>query len=175
MRRYLIVGLLFSSPILSFAQLDSTIHNVGYVEVFGNSGGLLSINYARIFRVSKNNTVWMACRAGFSIINKSVDSSSIYNFPLEMSGFIGRGKHHLEIGAGYTPGFGTSNLKSPGLPPNDRINRFYAYLFRCGYLLTMSDDFILRISPVLELMHNDPTTKRLYAQVIPAISIGMVF
>ena len=175
MRRYLVIVLLISSGIQSVAQLDSTTHNSGYAEIFGNSGGLLSINYARIFRLSKNNTFWLACRAGFSIINKSVDSSSIYSFPLEISGIIGRGKHHLEIGAGYTPGFGNSNLKSTALPSDDRINRYYSYLFRLGYLLMIDDEMFIRIAPVFELLHNDPTTKKLNSQILPAISLGIMF
>jgi hypothetical protein len=172
--RYLVVVLFIFFQSRASAQLDSTIHNSGYAELFGNSGGLLSINYERLFRLSRNNMFWIACRAGFGIINKSVDSSEIYAFPLEISGIIGRGKHHLEVGAGYTPSFGTSNLNSPSLPPDKRINRYYAYLFRLGYRLTINE-MSIRVSPVVELMHNDPTTKKLYSQIIQAISVGVMF
>ena len=172
MRKLLIILVFGSAQFHSDAQIASSFHNSIYFEVFGNSTGLLSANYEHIFGFRHNNWLRVASRIGFGITSKSVDSTDIYTVPIEITGLIGKGKHLLEIGVGYTPGFGTSNLKSPTLPPSDRLNFYYAYLFRIGYRLVTGDRLFFRFAPLLELMHNDATTKKLNTQILPAISVG---
>jgi hypothetical protein len=172
MRKLIIGVLLISGPIYSYSQIDSSFHNSFYVEVIGNSTGLLSLNYEHIFGFHHNNVFRVACRIGGGITNKSVDSTNIYNVPLEVTTIIGKAKHLLEIGIGYTPSFGTSNLKSPTLPPQNRLNFYYAYLFRIGYRFVASDRIFFRLAPLLELLHNNATTKKLNSQIIPGISVG---
>ena len=172
MRKLLIILVFSSAQFHSDAQIDSSSHNSLYFEVFGNSTGLLSANYEHIFGFRRNNWLRVASRIGFGITDKSVDSTEIYTVPIEITGLIGKGKHLVEIGVGYTPGFGASNLKSPTLPPSDRLNFYYAYLFRIGYRLVTGDRLFFRFAPLLELMHNDATTKKLTTQILPAISVG---
>jgi hypothetical protein len=172
MRKVLFILAFISAQLHLDAQIDSSFHNSLYFEVLGNSTGLLSANYEHIFGFPHSKTIRLVCRIGFGITNKSVDSSEIYTVPLEITGLVGKGKHLLEFGVGYTPGFGTSNLKSPTLPPNDRLNFYYAYLFRIGYRLVTGDRMFFRIAPLLELLYNNATTKKPDVQILPSVSVG---
>ncbi len=71
-----------------------------YVEVFGNSNAILSINYERIFQTKKTNIINFPIRIGFSSAKNKYDKTGIYIIPIEFNTLIGKRKHFCEIGIG---------------------------------------------------------------------------
>lgn len=100
---------LLSFSIDAIAQQDAdlfTAKNTVFVELGGN-GGLISINYDRIFH--QNGKFKFAGRAGFSYFKQSSGNkgSNIPPYwspllPLEVTALWGRSRHHLELGVGVT-------------------------------------------------------------------------
>ena len=70
------------------------VPNSVYIEVLGN-GGFYSVNYDRLF------CNYFGVRVGASYIHLG-DAGQYASFPLMANFFIGKKKHKLEMGAGFT-------------------------------------------------------------------------
>ncbi|AHM61553.1 hypothetical protein D770_16495 [Flammeovirgaceae bacterium 311] len=132
-----------------------TAKNAVYLELGGN-GVFYSLNYERM--VYQKGMFKSAARIGFSTFPKKIETETktYWNaaLPLELLGLIGRSKHHLEFGVGYTPyyyadtkfevgsrGFEFDRYRFTAIVPF-RIGYRYqnpdgGFLFRVGYMPTM--------------------------------------
>ncbi|WP_154854983.1 hypothetical protein [Cyclobacterium xiamenense] len=80
-----------------------TAKNSVYAELLGNSGSY-SLNYGRILHQKNRVKLWGS--AGFSLRRRG-SSEPIFSahwipyFPTEITVFLGKSKHNLELGAGF--------------------------------------------------------------------------
>ena len=157
----------------NFGHAQSVLRkNAIYFELLGNSNGIISVNYERLFFAGKETFTHLALRAGFCLSSKLHDSSLLYNIPVEITTLFGRTHNFLETGLGWTPSFGTSDLNNPALPPEDRGNFEYSFFFRVGYRLMKSNGFLLRVAPLGQFVHTPYSS---YFQWTIGITCGMTF
>jgi hypothetical protein len=73
---------------------------------------------------------------GFALWADRVEGSTVFNpaVPFEVSGLLGRGKHHLELGVGITPHLATSlDFNSETLELEDKVVFGSLIPLRIGY------------------------------------------
>lgn len=164
---------LFSSKI--YCQSGSNGINLRkqslYIEIFGNTYGIIGLNYERIFHDSGNDLIHFTCRTGIGFDHRSIDSSGIINLPVEFTFLLGKRIHFLETGLGWTGSFGkyySNDLLSPPVKYNSFGN---VYLFRLGYRFTSNNGILVRAAPLLQLVDN-PAPK---LEVSFGLSIGLSF
>jgi len=133
-------ALFFSISIGSYAQKESgnfEARNTIFVGLGGNSGRY-AINFSRI--VYQKQKFKLNVGAGFSMWSDKMDFEPINNtkwfpvMPLEVSGFWGKSKHHLEIGTGITSFLSRSlDFDQESLETIEKVV-FDAFIpFRIGY------------------------------------------
>src|SRR5690606_18390553 len=68
-----------------------------YLDIGGNAGQY-AFTYGRL--ITQKNALKLMGSVGFSLWADRVDGSTVFNpaVPLELSGLIGNGNHHLELG-----------------------------------------------------------------------------
>ncbi len=83
-----------------------TAKNAIFLELGGN-GLLYSLNYERMFY--QKGIFKSAARIGLTTLPRKIETETKTYWdvalPLELVGLIGRSKHHLELGIGYTPSY----------------------------------------------------------------------
>jgi hypothetical protein len=185
-RPYLtLLFLLLFFSLFSYSQ-DSTIHktkhtkaydslfypfkNCAYLEFFGNSETLLSLNYERILNGNSRAKLHYSLRAGFAYTKRTKDTAHMFSFPFELIFMYGRRKHYIESGIGYTAVFGKHFIDSTRSPPVqfEKYNRIY--VFRLGYRY-MYNGFLLRVTPLY--IYKADFLNKLYFR--GCISVGLAF
>jgi hypothetical protein len=156
-------------------QGDLLRRNAVYAEIYGSPGTVLSVNYERLVKIPGTSIVHLAFRVGFTVGKAHSDSTILYICPIEFNGIIGREKHFLELGIGYTPFFGTSNLNSSHIPEGYRTNFDYSYSLRVGYRLVKETRFILRLAPLIEFSHITPQNPAFHTWITFGASLGYCF
>jgi len=162
----------------SFAQKtanDSLFYpfkHCAYIEFFGNSETLLSLNYERILNAKSPSKMHYSLRAGFGMYKRrdEQDGARVFNFPFEAIFIYGKRKHYIEAGLGYTSSFGKPFLDSAYSPPAHFENYNHIYVFRLGYRY-MHNGFLLRLTP-LYIYNPDFLNKTLFKG---CISVGLAF
>ena len=142
----IILFLLFTNFIFSQARIDSLnlSKNNFYVEFFGNSYGLLSGNYERLFNFKKTERLHLTTRIGVGFGSRIIDSIPSYNFPVELNLLIGKRINFAEIGFGWTGTYG-KEVTNTKLNPPVHFDRFESILYlKLGYRLMKWPKVIFR-------------------------------
>ncbi len=97
-------------PSETFAQNEPqtfTAKNAVYLDLGGNAGQY-AFTYGRL--IHQKGVLKVMGSVGFSLWADRVEGSTVFNpaVPLEVSGLIGGGNHHFELGLGVTPHLATS-------------------------------------------------------------------
>ena len=160
-----------------YAQASSasfTAKNAVYLEIGGNAG-YYSLNYDRI--VYQKGNFRAAVRAGLGVIPTKFESKTYWGamVPLELIGLVGRSKHFLETGLGFTPFL----FPARDLGSFERIYTGYklesTIPFRIGYRYQKPDGgFIFRVgyTPFLDFSEG---RHNIYQLLFGGISIGKSF
>ncbi|MDQ3277656.1 MAG: YfaZ family protein [Bacteroidota bacterium] len=100
MKRFLLclLALTFSAPVFS-QDLQRPVSNI-FLELGGNAG-VLSLNYDRRFSKTNSGFGWRV-GVGLGAVPSHIMASFIPTFPLGINYLLGKGSHHLEVGAGVT-------------------------------------------------------------------------
>jgi hypothetical protein len=111
-----------------------TATNAVYLELLGN-GVFYSINYERMFYQKGN--IRAAARIGVGALPRKVGSGTylMAALPVELIGMLGKSKHFLEAGVGYTP-FLVPWTGSVGYASDDEFESYIIRSripFRIGY------------------------------------------
>lgn len=167
---YILFFLLLKS---SFGQTDFK-NNSAFVELLGNGGSWLSVNYERQIHYKKLPLIHNTMRVGFTFSSNKYDHSTIYNFPFELNTLIGRQKHFIEIGLGLTAFHGTSNLNDTLIPIGEKTNYWDTYILRIGYRY-MGDGTVFRVAPLLGLVNTTTQSKKRELVFGIGISLGGIF
>ena len=104
----LVFALSFSFGATAQTEAETfTAKNAIYLDIGGNAGQY-AFTYGRL--ITQKNALKVMGSVGFSLWADRVDGSTVFNpaVPLELSGLIGNGNHHLELGLGVTPHLATS-------------------------------------------------------------------
>ncbi|WP_439489871.1 hypothetical protein [Algoriphagus sp.] len=104
----LVLSLAISSKVTAQSKVETfTAKNAVYLEIGGNAGQY-AFTYGRLFYQA--GAFKLTGSAGISLWADRVEGSTVFNpaVPLEVSGIIGSGNHHLELGLGVTPHLATS-------------------------------------------------------------------
>jgi hypothetical protein len=158
---------------INLSAQDMELRNSFYAELGGN-GEYISVNYERFF-FREDTSVWKLClRQGISASGRK-DHTTLFGFPFEINCLVGKQRHFLEFGAGYTPFIGNSKLDNPNLPVGYKTNFDYSYFFRLGYRLITKGDAVIRIAPLGRFYHNPPQRPNLIFTWWPSASFGIMF
>lgn len=178
-RRSLIV-LIFSISILlnsTYGVYGQTTTKVAdfnkqsfYLEFAGNGRSILCLNYEKIFP-SRQSYLHYTARVGIAYSSRNFDSSGVINIPLEATMLIGKSKHFLEVGVGYTVSLQKSNTDTSVTPHLHYNSLSGFYCFRLGYRFAVKDGVLVRFAPSLQLEQN-PVWK---VELSWGVSIGMSF
>lgn len=170
--RFLVIYFLFVINCVYSQENEKAIKNAIYGELLGNGGTWVSINYERLFNVEKISFIKFGARVGFTYAKNRYDSKIGYNFPIEIIGLVGKKVHYFELGFGYTPYFGTSDLNSPQFPEGYKTNYDFMYVGRFGYRYVENNKFLFRVAPLLLIGHSKPQSSRLVTRLGFGISMG---
>ncbi|SHN33560.1 hypothetical protein SAMN04488057_12177 [Cyclobacterium lianum] len=114
-----------------------TAKNSVHAELLGNSG-LYGLHYGRIFH--QKDKLKLVASLGFSLqfqreIQPIHSSYVIPIFPVEVTAFWGRSRHHLEVGSGYTAALNRRFIFDENYPNNIREQVYLnqALVPRIGY------------------------------------------
>lgn len=127
---------LFLLPLQLFAQSEQqtfTAKNAVYLDLGGNAGQY-AFTYGKLFY--QKGALKMMGSVGFSLWADRVEESTVFNpaVPLEVSGLIGSGNHHLELGLGLTPHLATSqDFNAETLELEDKVVFGSLIPLRIGY------------------------------------------
>lgn len=172
------------SPVICFLMLVSThdaycqtTTNVAnfnkqsyYLEFAGNGRSILCFNYERLLS-SGQPYLHYATRIGIGYATRNFDSSGIVNIPLEATVLLGKSKHFLEAGVGYTISIQKSNTETSVTPHLHYNSLSGFYCFRMGYRFAEKDGVLVRFAPSLQFEQN-PVWK---VDLSWGVSIGISF
>jgi len=170
-----ITVLLSLITVKTYAQKDTLIKNGVYIQLFGNTETLLSLNYERIFYINKTKLIDLSLRTGFGLHKSGYDSSLHYGFVLELNSIIGRKYVLADVGVGYSPHFNNSDLSSPYIPVDQRSNYYYVYTIRLGARLNLGGIAFIRISQLLTYRPVTPKSGKLFYRKGFGVSMGLLF
>jgi hypothetical protein len=134
---FILVGIINCSTLVAQDKpVGFTAANTIYLELGGNAG-----QYALMYgkTVFKKENLQLIGSAGFSLWVDPIEGSTIWNpaLPLEFSALIGRTKHHLELGLGFTPFIESeviSSFEPEGIVQSKGESNLSAIIpFRIGY------------------------------------------
>ena len=168
------ISVLLTSTYNAYCQATTKVANFNrqsfYLEFAGNGRSDLCLNYERIYSSSKS---WLhyAARIGIAFATRNFDSSGIVNIPCEVTLLLGKSKHFLEVGAGYTVSLQRSNTDTSVTPQLHYNSLSGIYCFRIGYRFAVKDGVLVRFAPSLQLEQN-PVLK---ADLSWGVSIGVSF
>lgn len=156
----------------------ATAKNAVYLELGGN-GVYYSLNYEKIFY--QRGLFKSAARIGVSAFPKNIETETKTYWdaalPLELIGLIGRSKHHLELGVGYTPYYYADTkfeIGSRGFE-FDRYRYSAVMPFRLGYRYQKPEGGFLFRAGYMPVLSFHPDTIRPWTWVYGGISFGMSF
>jgi len=117
-----------------------------YLELLG-TGMVPSVNYERIFL---RKFVSLATRIGIGYSPENYQKD-VLSLPVELVALLGRKRHHLEIGYGFTFYWEIYNKKYHN-QGNGNINQQFFEFPRIGYRYTAKKGFVFRIgfTPVIQ-------------------------
>jgi hypothetical protein len=160
----------------SYAQNEAetfTAKNLIFAEAGGNAVRY-SVNYGRIF--NQKGKLKLSGSVGFSMwyfdtFNHSGSTAWFPSLPMEISGFWGRSKHHLEIGVG------TTHTLSP---VRDEIGYTAHVPFRLGYRYQKpGGGYVFRIGYMPAFKYSSITDEGInsvnFYPVFAGISLGKSF
>lgn len=130
------VLVLLTLPFQAFSQTKAktfTAKNAVYLDIGGNAGQY-AFTYGKLFY--QKGALKMMGSVGFALWADRVEGSTVFNpaIPLEFSGLLGRGKHHLELAIGATPHLATSlDINSETLELEDKVVFDSLIPLRIGY------------------------------------------
>ncbi len=110
-----------------------TAKNAVYLDLGGNSGQY-ALTYGRI--IHQKGALKVVGSVGFALWADRVDGSTVFvpAVPLEVSGLLGKGNHHLELGLGLTPHLARSlDFNSETLELEDKLVLNTLIPLRIGY------------------------------------------
>ena len=161
-----------------------TAKNTVFVEVGGNAGWYAA-SYGRIFH--QKGMLKLSGSAGFSMWrhNRSEQpyntSKAIYwlpTLPLEISAFLGKSKHHLEIGTGITPYLSVTVRRGPDILRSSDKVYLGAYIpLRLGYRYQKPEGgFFFRVAytPFYRFPINSEGSNN-FSPIFAGISLGKSF
>lgn len=182
----IIVAIFFALPIVAFSQNESetfTARNAIFFEGGGNAGRF-AISYGRIFH--QKERFKLSGSVGFFMWPDKIDSSPTSTnstswlpwVPLEISGFWGKSKHHLEIGAGITPYLESIIQLDPNsLEVSEKITFASLIPIRIGYRYQKPEGgifFRVGYTPFLALYFGETGSSQFYP-IFAGISLGKSF
>ncbi len=137
-KSWLLLVLVFSLSISICARAQTksetfTAKNAVYLDLGGNAGQY-AFTYGKLFY--QKGALKMMGSVGFALWADRVEGSTVFNpaFPLEFSGLLGRGKHHLELAIGATPHLATGlYINSETLELEDKVVFDSLIPLRIGY------------------------------------------
>ncbi|SDC87018.1 hypothetical protein SAMN04488104_100828 [Algoriphagus faecimaris] len=184
----IILGVFIQSKV--FAQSEEepqneifTAKNVVYAEFAGNSGGY-ALNYGHT--LYQKDRLKLQVSAGFSMLYRK-GSERIFNqywvpvIPLELSAFIGRSDHHLELGAGFFALRNRTYSFDETYPNNvrEQIHWDQNILARLGYRYQKPEGgFFFRISytPTVAFSNSDAAENQVsFVPFGMGVSLGLSF
>lgn len=130
------IVVLFALSFQASAQTETekfTAKHLVYLDLAGNAGQY-AFTYGKLFY--QKGALKMMGSVGFSLWADRVEGSTVFNpaVPLEVSGLIGSGNHHLELGLGVTPHLATSlDFNSETLELEDKVVFGSLIPLRIGY------------------------------------------
>jgi hypothetical protein len=104
-----------------------------YLDIGGNAGQY-AFTYGNLFY--QKGALKMMGSVGFALWADRVEGSTVFNpaVPLEVSGLLGKGNHHLELGLGLTPHLARSlDFNSETLELEDKLVLNTLIPLRIGY------------------------------------------
>ena len=161
--------------LLHFLGYSQIKKNALYVEVFGNGSTLLSLNYERMFEVNKEKNTRVAIRCGYTLGKNYFDQSPTNIIITEINCLIGKKKHLIEVGGGYTGFFGTSKLDTSVIKEGFRTNYNYYFTLRVGYRFIDKEKLVVRFAPLITLGPAKPEEKQMNFGFTFGASIGILF
>lgn len=174
----LLIITLFLLSINTYSQEDaffedkpSHFKNSAFIGALGNVESLLSINYERFFYFSKNDWIKYYFRTGFGFNENEYGGSHNYKLAFELNSLIGKRRHFLDAGLGYTP---VLNMRESQSYHTKNINKGYFYYFytiRMGYRFHVTDNSYFGISYLLTYRPDSAFNSNL----IPVSSFGFRF
>ncbi len=176
----LILCLLFFSIQSSASDSLSRMNSI-YCDFFGNGLSLYCINYERAILVNNDDRKVIAGRIGISLLRNKYDNNSIYGIPLEIIALFGDKKkvdkdsHCFEIGIGWTPFIGTSNLNDTRIPLNAKANFEYGFFFKLGYRHQFFEGGVIRAGPIVYLISDLAKGQKLNCVISPGLCLGYSF
>lgn len=138
---------LVATAIGPLAHCQGVKRNAAYLELLGNAGGWVSGNYERLLSKGTGD-LNIATRLGLTFSANQYDGRIAYHVPLEVLGYVGRGKWRFECGLGYSSFWGTSHLDDERIPEQYKSNRGNWFVPRIGVRMVGDDGTILRIAPM---------------------------
>lgn len=149
-----------------------------YLEIGGNAG-YYSFNYERI--IYRKGVFDFGARVGIAILPHKIGSKTYWEslVPLELIGLLGRSKHHLEIGLGYTQSYAAvakPSTTSIGFG-FDNYDYGSAMFFRIGYRYQKPEGgllFRIGLTPYIDFA-NGGREEKTFVPIFAGISIGKNF
>ena len=153
--------------------------NAVFIELAGNSMHYYSLNYERMFY--QKGIFKSAARVGITAFPRKIETEpkAFWDFalPLEVVGLIGRFRHHLELGVGFTPKYYADSKFEIGSRGYefDRYQFSSAIPFRIGYRYQKPDGGLLFRAGLMPTRSFHPELIRKWILVYGGISLGMSF
>jgi hypothetical protein len=141
-----------------------------YLEILGNAGTLLSLNYERILNPHSRAKLHYSLRTGLAAYKRRQDSVWVLNFPFEANFIYGKHKNYIESSIGYTASFGKPLVDSEYTPPAHFERYDHIYIFRLGYRY-MYEGILVRVTPIY-IYYPDFINKIVFSA---CISLGIAF
>lgn len=160
-----------------------TAKNSVHAELLGNSGGY-ALNYGRILHQKNRIKLWGS--AGFSLRRRG-SSEPIFSahwipyFPAEITVFLGKSKHNLELGAGFYTLRNRSYTVDESLPNfiREEIHWDQFILARIGYRYQKPEGgffFRAAYTPGIQFFNSETRGKEVfYSPFLIGISLGYSF
>jgi hypothetical protein len=157
-----IVGIVFIFLFkLTYCQTDSSSRNFQHQAIFvgglGHSRGLFSVNYEFLFRL-RNPFFLLTFSTGIGYtpginVNNEKLRGTVY-IPGVVSAVIGKKNHFLQLGAGYTAGFGQGYIDSISRPSVIYQQYESAYIVSAGYRYMNRHGTIVQLYPLFQWTNN---------------------
>jgi hypothetical protein len=193
-----VVATLFRSTIPGFFLLAFVLCSEGQAQteaelftaknmVFAEAGGnavRYAASYGRIFH--QKGMLKLSGSAGFSMwyfntseryYNTSRTTYWLPAFPLEISAFLGRSKHHLEIGTGITPNLAVTARRDPSTSRfRDKVALGANVPIRVGYRYQKPEGgFFFRVGYTPSFWLRGSEGNIMFDPIWAGISLGMSF
>jgi hypothetical protein len=159
-----------------FSQDNVQKNNTFYVELFGNSKTIFSLNIERKLNFYQNHNKFpLFLRAGYSAKSNEFDNIGIDIVPIEIIFLKGNKYNYIEFAFGLTSNFGHSDLSNPKIPIEYKSNYSYCFTFRPGYRLVFDSNSVLRLAPLITVSKISPLSSQWQVGLTFGLTYGVTF